>query len=201
MLQAFQGDGDVLAFPAGAGPWGLVAMADCGRVRIGLALPPRSRPVDVSIQPGVVEQAVLDAARVAEVAPQAAARATVRWLGERARAVGNDAVSAYADLLDTAGAAAFPLLGTAYRTGAAPVRELPRWATPVLAAPTARDGARVGFGTAATRPVIAAIATALLPRTEGGSVRSVRARPRRAARARTGPARPAPAGGGGRAHP
>jgi hypothetical protein len=168
---AFEGDGDRFAFPSGAGPWGLAAIPEPGRIRIGLVLPPRSRPLDVSIQPGVVERAVLDAARAADVHPEAATRATVRWLRDRARAAGHPALPDTPGLVAIAGAAPFPLLGAAYRAGAGEVREVPRWATGVLAAVTARDGARAGFGSAATRPVVAALATALVPPSPGGPAR------------------------------
>lgn len=169
-LQVFEVDGDALVFPAGAGPRGLAALAERGRVRLGLVLAARARPVDVSIQPGVVERAVLDAARSAEVPPEAAVRATLRWLAARSAAAGHPGVPLQAGLLAAAAAAPFPLLVEAFEAGAGPVREVPRWATGVLAAQRVRDGARVGLGVA-TRPVVAALASSLLPSSPGGPVR------------------------------
>lgn len=166
----FEVDGDVLALPAGAGPRGLAARPEGGRLRLGLLLAARSRPVDVSIQPGVVERAVLDAARFAEIHPHAAVRATLRWLAARSAAAGHPGLPVEAGLLAAAGAAPFPLLAEAFNAGAGPVREVPRWATEVLAAHHVRDGARVGLGVA-TRPVVAALAASLLPSSPGGPVR------------------------------
>ena len=61
------------------------------------------------------------------------------------------------------GGIAFPLLGAAYDLGASPLEEIPRWAGPVLAAPTVADGARTAFGASATRPVRRALVEAIRP--------------------------------------
>jgi len=77
-------------------------------------------------------------------------------------------------LLDVVAGMTFPLLGAAIDRGATGLAEVPRWAAPVLAAPTARDAAVRVFATRATRPVVAALAGAMVPseRTAGASPRT-----------------------------
>ncbi|MCU0270094.1 MAG: PcfJ domain-containing protein [Acidimicrobiales bacterium] len=157
---------------AGGGVTGLAATPDGGRVRVGLILPVRRRVVDVSIQPGAVEGAVTGSSGATHGRCAPSTGEVACWLRRSAEVVGNDHVPAGDDLVAVAGAAAFPLLGVAYRCGAAAEREVPRWACPVLTRSTARDAARAAFGVrAATRPVVGALASALLPGREGGPVR------------------------------
>ena len=135
------------------------------RVRVGLALPPLDRAVDVSVQPSAACGALAATARrlpldAAEV--EGRARDALRSARDRfASWAPDDDI----ELLAGFGGAAFPLLAAAYERGAAPVPEVPRWAEPVVSSTTARDGARVAFGPHATRPVVRALASTLASET------------------------------------
>ena len=129
----------------------------CARIEVGLVLAPLERTVDVTAHPAAASTAVRAAARrhgLGEAEAVAAAGAQVR---EAAAAAGAWAAPADASIEAALGGAGYPLLAAAYRGGAAPVQEVPRWAVPVLRQPTARAAAVEAFGAAATRPVIAAL--------------------------------------------
>lgn len=143
-----------------------------GRVRVGIAMAALDRLVDVTVQPAVAAQGVLDAAvRCGEPVLDVAAE-THRRIEEAAERVGTPVPEhghrrVIPDLTAALGGVAFPLLAPVYDLGGDPLREVPRWAAPVLAAATVGDGARVGFGTAATRPVRRALVEALRPLADG----------------------------------
>jgi hypothetical protein len=90
----------------------------------------------------------------------AAARSAIH---EAAQQAGAWSPSSQQCLRSAFGGIAFPLLAAAYDAGASAIDEVPRWAAPVLAARTVGDGARVAFGTQATRPVRRALVRALEP--------------------------------------
>lgn len=133
---------------------------DGGRVRVGLLLLDGHRDIDVSIQPAFVTRAVGGEGRGAT----AAAEQVCRWVAAFAAANGawRPEDPAAAGVSAVVGGASFPLLGAAMDQGAAPLDEVPRWATAVLAAPTARAAAQAAFPARATRPVVAALAAALV---------------------------------------
>lgn len=146
---------------------------DGRRARVGLALAPRTRSVDVSLQPGLVE---LLAGRLgAGAACQAG-----RWLGgfTAARLRWSPAE---ATLTARVGGAAFPLLAAAYDRGAGAIAEVPRWAAGALREAHVRAAARAAFGDRiATRRVARALAPSLLP--TGGDGAPVRLYPLAVAR-------------------
>lgn len=133
-----------------------------GRVQVGLVLLDGRREIDVSIQPALVVRAVDGGADPCDAA--AATAQVCGWLASFAGAHGvrcpEDPVDA--GLLAVVGGASFPLLGAAVAGGAAPLEEVPRWAVGALAAPTARAGAEAAFPGRATRPVVSALAGALV---------------------------------------
>ena len=143
-----------------------------GRVATCLIMPGIDRQVDVSVSPRTALLTIRQAAEQRSV-PRTQAEAITRRALDAAvaaagawapgRAIGDD------DLAARLGGAAFPLLGAAYDEGATAIDEVPRWAAPILSASTARDGARIAFGSAATRPVVTAFARSLA-RTEGEPV-------------------------------
>ena len=135
---------------------------DEDRLKVELALLPTSRTVDVSLQPDLFGQ-VLPVDYGSSIAGSAGS--TVIWwivallTGTRAWCPSDPDGSG---LVATAGGAALALLGSAYDRGAGTLGEVPRWAGPVLAGLTARDGARAGFGAKATRTVARALVDGLV---------------------------------------
>lgn len=132
------------------------------RVTLGLVMPGIDRTVDVSVSPVTALRALHDAAQRGATPPgraEADLRAALYDLGDRATA---GPVSADVPLVALLGAAAFPILAAAYDAGAAPLEEVPRWASDILAASTVRVAATRAFGATATRPVVAALARSLL---------------------------------------
>jgi len=133
-----------------------------GRARVGLAMPVLRRVVDVSVQPAAPCGALREAGRRASTPSGWIEGAAREALGEAARR--SDAWSAQdAPLIAAFGGIAFPLLAAIYQEGGTPVQEVPRWAEPVLAARTAREGAVAAFGPKATRPVVRGLVRALVP--------------------------------------
>ena len=142
----------------------VVALTPSGRsVRIGLVVPVLGRVVDVSVQPASACAALAEAADRAGIAATAVEVAARQAVVEGARRAGAWAPSSEMCLLRAFGGLAFPLLGAAYDAGAAPLPDVPRWAAPILAAPTISDGATVAFGSSATRPVRRALVEAIRP--------------------------------------
>lgn len=138
----------------GAPPTELRFTIGRGRATVALVLLAGRREVDVSIQPGLVASVV---GREGDaVAGHLAAFAARHGAWSPAEPAG-------AGLLDVVTGMTFPLLGAAIDRGASGLAEVPRWAAPVLAAPTARDAAQRAFSTRATRPVVAALAGGLVP--------------------------------------
>ena len=123
------------------------------RLRVELALLPTSRTVDVSLQPDLFGQ-------VLPVGPgpcaDGSAGATVaRWIVSLADGtrMWRPAEPTAVGLLAVVGGAVLPLLGAAYDAGAAPVREVPRWAAPLLGATTPCPAARAAFDVKGTKAV------------------------------------------------
>ncbi len=136
---------------------------DSGRVRVGLVMHPLNRVVDVSIQPSAACETLRDAAR-----RTASPAATIETAAREALLEARNRCASWAPpedagLLAGFGGAAFPLMGAAYDAGAAPVTEVPRWAEPVVAARSAREGAIAAFGDRTTRPVVRALVAAIQP--------------------------------------
>lgn len=137
------------------------------RVRVGLVVPPRDRTVDVSVQPSTACRALEEAlgtfvderSAVDGVLRRAAVTAARRACARTPP----DGVS-WSHLF---GGLAFPLLGSAYELGAAPLAELPRWAVPVFKSQSVGEAATAVFGSSATRPVRRALVGALAPMTDG----------------------------------
>lgn len=141
------------------------------RVRTAIVLPGLDRPVDVTAHPAAAVAVLHEAADQAGIARQhaedharevvtGAAAAAGAWTGDRC---GSEPLPLTAVL----GGTGLPLLAAAYDAGARALGEVPRWAVPVLASATARDGARTAFGADATRVVVAALAAGLLPDGDG----------------------------------
>ncbi len=133
-----------------------------GRLRLGMALVPLNRAVDVSLQPGVLTQ-VLPAAP-GPCDPGSAAAVVARWAADLAGDGGGwrPADPMAVGPVGTLGGAVLPLLGAAYDAGAVPLGEVPRWAAPALAGPSPLAGVRAAFGSGATRAVARALATGLV---------------------------------------
>jgi hypothetical protein len=138
------------------------------RARLGLPMQPLDRVVDISVQPSAALDALCER-RPGTAAPTLETLdALHRALVEARQRCGSWAPDPSVGPLAALGGAAFPLLAAAYAAGSGPLREVPRWAEEVLAEATARDGARSAFGSAATRPVVRALASCL--RTDGSPV-------------------------------
>ncbi len=133
------------------------------RVRVGLVMPVVDRVVDVSVQPTSATIALEEAARRAQTPMTSVERAARRMLVDAAARSDAWAPTAEMCLVRAFGGVAFPLLAAAYGQGGAPLREVPRWAEPVLAATTIGEGAVVAFGAAATRPVRRTLVAAIRP--------------------------------------
>ncbi|HXH57299.1 hypothetical protein [Iamia sp.] len=141
-----------------------------GRVRVGLVVPAVDKVVDLSVHPSAALaclDAAADRAGVPRPTAHRAARASLTAATDRA---GAWRPRAPATLLAELGGAAFPTLGAAYDRGAEPIDEVPRWAVAILAASSARRAAEAGFAERTTRPVIAAVASALAGPDGGGPV-------------------------------
>ena len=132
------------------------------RLRVELALLPTSRTVDVTLQPDVFGQVL--PADAGPCADGSAGAVVAEWVASLAAGtrMWRPADPASAGLLAVVGGAALPLLGAAYDVGAATLREVPRWAAPLLAAPTPRTAARSGFGTKGTKTVARALVDGLV---------------------------------------
>jgi hypothetical protein len=132
------------------------------RLGVGLGFPPTSRVIDVSNQPAVFEQ-VLPVGR-GPCQPGSCGSILARWVATLAGLSSGWRPAEPDDLgvPGTVGGVAFPLLGAAYERGAEPLREIPRWAAPVLAHSTARAAAQCAFGPKATRSVVGALASSLV---------------------------------------
>jgi hypothetical protein len=132
-----------------------------GKVRVGLVMHPLDRVIDVSIQPAAACEMLRDAGR-----QTSSSASTIEATARDALLEAHDRCASWAPcdsagMLAGFGGAAFPLLAAAYDAGSSPVREVPRWAEPVVAARTAREGAIAAFGPRTTRPVVRALAGSL----------------------------------------
>lgn len=133
------------------------------RLRVGVLLAQRERPVDISADPAVLMTAM--------PVPSSAARrddlmAVSSWLRDFSLVHGLFS-AAPPDLLRGATGASFPLLAELYRRGAGTLPGVPRWAIAPLGELTARSAAASALGPAATRAVIAALAAGLMPSSAG----------------------------------
>lgn len=128
------------------------------RLRIGLVLTARERPVDVSLQPAMLASLL----RPSSDGSPDDVRAVAAWLSTFCTRHGLWA-GAEVDVVRGLTGASFPLLGQMYTHGAATLTEVPRWAAPALAEPKPRAAAQAVLGASVNRPVIAALAASLLP--------------------------------------
>lgn len=141
------------------------------RITVHLVVPGIDRTVDISVTPLTAVRALHEAAQHAAF-PTSRAEADLRHAvsglftdgplrldGPRAGRLLEDP---HRDLIGLLGAAAFPVLAAAYDAGATPIDEIPRWASPILAAPDLRTAATEAFGDAATRPVVTALARSVV---------------------------------------
>lgn len=119
---------------------------------------------DVSFQPAAVDRVVRDQARLAGVDPN-------RWSTEVLGLLVNwNAALGWVErgphqLVAAVGAFTHPLLCELYQAGRSPLGEVPRWASPILRAPDAREAASRLTRGPANRRVTRALATALAART------------------------------------
>jgi hypothetical protein len=134
-----------------------------GRVRVGLVMPVAGRVIDVSVQPISACSALEEAGRSMGFAPTSVEALARQALVVSAGRAGTWQPPQSMCLLKAFGGVAFPLLAAAYDSGAAPLSEVPRWAGPILAAPTMRQAAAVAFGPKATRPVRRGLVEAVRP--------------------------------------
>ncbi|MGQ0434603.1 MAG: hypothetical protein ACT452_19625 [Microthrixaceae bacterium] len=134
------------------------------RLRVGLVLPARSDPVDVSAQPTVVASALGSPSPNAERDAEQLAAWVAGYCEQHLVWA-----SPERDLARALTGAAFPLLAHLYGRGACTVTEVPRWATGPLAQATPRAASSVLFGRAVSRAVVAALARSLLPLSPAGS--------------------------------
>lgn len=134
-----------------------------GRVRVGLVMQPLGRLVDVSIQPAAACETLRSVGHRTFTNPETVDDAAREALATARARCASWAPSAEASVLAGFGGAAFPLLAAAYEQGATPVRDVPRWAEPIVAARTVREGAAAAFGARATRTVVRALVDAIRP--------------------------------------
>ena len=102
-------------------------------------------PVDVTIQPGAVVLALDHEARELAIDPNrwrlAVARVLAEWHGGLEWCAVDGSIPPDRLLVAVIGAVTHPLLEPLYRAGRAPLREVPRWAVPVLRSSTAAEAA------------------------------------------------------------
>lgn len=138
-----------------------------GRVSVGIVMPPLGRVVDVSAQPGAAVRVLASAAESTESTAEQLESSARRCVTEAAEAASVVLPERHIDLVGLFGAAAFPLLGSAYQLGGDPIGELPRWAVPIFQHSSIGSASRTAFGAAATRPVRRAMVDALRPLPDG----------------------------------
>lgn len=133
-----------------------------GRLRVGLALLPTDRVVDVSLQPAIFTQVLPGGS--GPCPPGSAGAQVARWLADLSLEAGgwSPADLSGVDVVGTAGGVVLPLLGAAYDQRATPVAEVPRWAEVTLLEPTATAAARAAFGGNGTRAVARALVAGLV---------------------------------------
>ena len=102
-------------------------------------------PVDVTIQPGAMVLALDHEARELAIDPNrwrlAVARVLAEWHGGLEWCAVDGSIPPDRLLVAVIGAVTHPLLEPLYRAGRAPLREVPRWAVPVLRSATAAEAA------------------------------------------------------------
>jgi len=128
------------------------------RLRVGMVLPARSEPVDVSAQPTVLVSALGAASPDAQRDAEQLVDWVVGFCGQHLLWA-----SPERDLARALTGAAFPLLAQLYGRGASTLAEVPRWATGALAEATPRAASSALLGRAVSRSVVAALARSLLP--------------------------------------
>jgi len=137
-----------------------------GRMHVGLVIGERRCAVDISRRPGVVDLLLSGAISRTGAGEDAEAQFIARII-DYARDSGCWVPSDPSDagLVEVLGGTRFPLLGASYEHGTLGRREIPAWATEILGAATARDGAVCAFSRRkATKPVVAALARCLARR-------------------------------------
>ncbi|MGQ0832494.1 MAG: PcfJ domain-containing protein [Microthrixaceae bacterium] len=151
----------VLAVATDEGPVRFELDASDARLRLGILLRERTRPIDVTNQPRVLIAALGDT----DADPTEDVRAVCAWL---------DGFSAHhdlwrdprVDLTRTLTGASFPLLARMYEGGAATLQDVPRWAAPALIESTVRAATTAVLAPVASRTVVAALGSALTPRAD-----------------------------------
>lgn len=126
------------------------------------------RHIDVTVQPAAAGDLLAEAARRrrcdANAWTDAVAHrlraATAEWQID----IDPDLTPSLSDLVAAAG---FPVLYWAMARGVTAPARIPRWAVPILSAPTAGQAAAAGFGAQATRRLIRTLPTALTPTPAG----------------------------------
>jgi hypothetical protein len=115
----------------------------------------RRRPIDVSLEPGLLSRVI----------PRAFIDSVVEWVSAFAALTGLPPLPHATATLDAVvGAMCWPLLGAVYDHGAAAATALPRWAAPSVAHRRARDATAALVGPhRTTRRSTAALARSLLP--------------------------------------
>lgn len=136
-------------------------LADRGRLRLLLWVPPVDRPLDVSRNPGVVRASLTHLVVDAEPAELVISG----WIRCFAAEVGawHGMAAGQLDLTMTTSGVVFPVLGSAYDRGASALAEIPAWAAPGLAQSNCTLAAQACFGSKASRRVVAALAASLMP--------------------------------------
>ncbi len=136
------------------------------RARVDLVLLEGERTVDVSFHPAASVEVVRAHSRRHGQDPNGWTGALAMIVAEDARTwgcwSGRSGDRPGGDLLRLLGGMTHPLVGAAYDAGAAAASEIPRWASPGLAAATLVGGAEHLFGTGrASRSVVRALASFL----------------------------------------
>jgi hypothetical protein len=159
------GSSHVLVLPTSRAAGHRVAFApvpDARRLTIGLVTDVRSRPIDVSRDPGLVARLVDEAIGRTGGGADARGRIATRIVEiATEHRVAMPVDQARSDVLVACGAAAFPMLGAAYERGSHPRRSVPVWAATTLQAETAREAATAAFGVVPTRAVVRTLASVL----------------------------------------
>ena len=132
-----------------------------GSLKVGMYIEPIDRLVDVSAQPCTANGVLSDAGRRLRISDHIIGAELLLVLDKAASRYSTWTPRAGLGRLALLGGAAFGLLAAAYDDGSIPVREVPRWAVPIVRPRTLREGARSAFGTKATSPVVRALATAI----------------------------------------
>lgn len=138
--------------------------AQAGRLGVGMVVVSRRSAIDISRQPQLLWSLLSDAS-VQHDCPEGQLHRRVS-LEIQSFAAANGVWTPRDNLVEgprlTLGTG-YPLLGQALDRGAAAILEVPRWAAPVLAAPTAREAVVAGFASKTTRRLVRALPLSICP--------------------------------------